>query len=164
MSQEDLVVRTVCLDSGFFCEENIDACEGDFLFFIVRKFTAKEDNGQGMLLPKWRYQIICHNQPKEAWKDYDRRAKIELTIRDLDYALSAACRRETSITTMLTLALCIGVHGPHIEAIYTDQSMAQRLDIDHPQEILLTFLEGWQNRSGKMIMRLMAGFPYVDVL
>jgi hypothetical protein len=35
MPQEHLVVRTVRLDSGFFSEENVEAFEGDFLFFEV---------------------------------------------------------------------------------------------------------------------------------
>ncbi len=140
MPQEHLVVRTVRLDSGFFSEENIEAFEGDFLFFeivakkygnilhwvkecmadeafesfypggdidgasftycmkttgklhnfvVVRKYMGQENDGQGMLFPKWRYQIICHNQPemtpKEVWEDYNKRAKIELTIREMDY-------------------------------------------------------------------------------
>ena len=36
--------------------------EKSYEFVVVRKFTENEDNGQGMLFPKWRYQIICHNQ------------------------------------------------------------------------------------------------------
>lgn len=35
MPQEHLVVRTVRLDSGFFSEENVEAFEGDSLFFEV---------------------------------------------------------------------------------------------------------------------------------
>ncbi|MDY6853905.1 MAG: hypothetical protein SWO11_04225 [Thermodesulfobacteriota bacterium] len=49
----------------------------------------QEKNEQLPLFSKWRYQIICHNQldmtPKEVWEDYNKRARIELNIRDLDY-------------------------------------------------------------------------------
>jgi hypothetical protein len=59
-------------------------------FVVVRKLvTQKEDNGQVHLFPKYRYQVICNNQqdmsPKEVWQDYNKRATIELTVRDLDY-------------------------------------------------------------------------------
>lgn len=58
-------------------------------FIAVKKLMKHEDNGQGILFPKWRYQVICHNQldmsTKEVWEDYNKRARIELNIRDLDY-------------------------------------------------------------------------------
>ncbi len=48
---------------------------------------AVKDNGQGEFFPKWRYQVICHNRedmtPREVWEDYNKRARIELNIRDL---------------------------------------------------------------------------------
>ena len=57
--------------------------------FHIRKLDKYKDNGQGILFPKYRYQVICHNQldmsAKEVWEDYNKRAKIELNIRDLDY-------------------------------------------------------------------------------
>ena len=221
MPQEHLVVRTVRLDSGFFCEENIEAFEGDFLFFevvakkygnilhwakecipddsfepfypgggiegasfnycmatweklrefvVVRKFTENEDNGQGMLFPKWRYQIICHNQsdmtPKEVWEDYNKRAKIELTIRDLDY--------DHFITSVPTGNFhsnyayfwhCVLAYNMALifkRYILTDQWHNARTSTIRKN--LINIPGRLVNRSGKMIMRLMAGFPFVGIL
>lgn len=102
------MVQDVCLDRGFFGEDNIRAFEGDCLFFevvakkyssikrfinsiaeedfelfnpdetiygaffsfcldswerphdfvVVRKLVGYEENGQGMLFPKWHYKVI----------------------------------------------------------------------------------------------------------
>ncbi|HEC31715.1 MAG TPA: hypothetical protein ENI41_04405, partial [Deltaproteobacteria bacterium] len=54
-----------------------------------RKLIRHDKDGQLFLFPRYSLQVICHNQmdmdPKEVWEDYNKRAKIELTIRDLDY-------------------------------------------------------------------------------
>ena len=58
-------------------------------FIVVRKLIRHDKDGQLFLFPRYSLQVICHNQmdmdPKEVWEDYNKRAKIELTIRDLDY-------------------------------------------------------------------------------
>jgi hypothetical protein len=218
MPQEHLVVRTVRLDSGFFSEENVEAFEGDFLFFevvakkygnilhwvkecmpddsfepfypdggiegasftycmekihdfvVVRKFTGWEGNGQATLFPKWRYQIICHNQsdmtPKEVWEDYNKRAKIELTIRDLDY--------DHFITNVPTGNFnsnfayfwhCVLAYNMALifkRYILTDKWHNARTSTIRKN--LINIPGRLVNHSGKMIMRLMAGFPFVDVL
>ena len=218
MPQEHLVVRTVRLDSGFFSEENVEAFEGDFLFFevvakkygnilhwvkecmpddsfesfypgggiegasftycmeklhdfvVVRKLTDQEGNGQGMLFPKWRYQIICHNQPdmtpKEVWEDYNKRAKIELTIRDLDY--------DHFITNVPTGNFnsnfayfwhCVLAYN--MALIFKRYILADKWHHARTSTIrknLINVPGRLVNRSGKMIMRLMAGFPFVTVL
>jgi hypothetical protein len=218
MPQEHLVVRTVRLDSGFFSEENVEAFEGDFLFFevvakkygnilhwvkecipddsfepfypgggiegasftycmerlhefiVVRKLTDREGNGQAMLFPKWRYQIICHNQPdmtpKEVWEDYNKRAKIELTIRDLDY--------DHFITNVPTGNFnsnfayfwhCVLAYN--MALIFKRYILADKWHHARTSTIrknLINIPGRLVNRSGKMIMRLMAGFPFVDVL
>lgn len=218
MPQEHLVVRTVRLDSGFFSEENVEAFEGDFLFFevvakkygnilhwvkecipddsfepfypgggiegasfsycmeklhefiVVRKLTDREGNGQAMLFPKWRYQIICHNQPdmtaKEVWEDYNKRAKIELTIRDLDY--------DHFITNVPTGNFnsnfayfwhCVLAYN--MTLIFKRYILADKWHHARTSTIrknLINIPGRLVNRSGKMIMRLMAGFPFVAVL
>ena len=218
MPQEHLVVRTVRLDSGFFSEENVEAFEGDSLFFevvakkygnilhwvkecipddsfepfypdggiegasftycmeklhefiVVRKLTDREGNGQAMLFPQWRYQIICHNQPdmtpKEVWEDYNKRAKIELTIRDLDY--------DHFITNVPTGNFnsnfayfwhCVLAYN--MALIFKRYILADKWHHARTSTIrknLINIPGRLVNRSGKMIMRLMAGFPFVDVL
>lgn len=218
MPQKHLVVRTVRLDSGFFSEENVEAFEGDSLFFevvakkygnilhwvkecmpddsfepfypgggiegasftycmeklhdfvVVRKLTDQEGNGQGMLFPKWRYQIICHNQPdmtpKEVWEDYNKRAKIELTIRDLDY--------DHFITNVPTGNFSSNfayfwhcVLAYNMALIFKRYILADRWHHARTSTIrknLINIPGRLVNRSGKMIMRLMAGFPFVAVL
>jgi len=56
---------------------------------VIPKLVGRENKGQCILFRKWHYQGICHNQldmsPKELWEDYNKWARIELTIRDLDY-------------------------------------------------------------------------------
>lgn len=221
MPQEHLVVRTVRLDSGFFSEENIEAFEGDFLFFevvakkygnilhwvkecmpddsfesfypgggiggasftycmstweksqefvVVRKYTDRGDNGQGMLFPQWRYQIICHNQsdmtPKEVWEDYNKRAKIELTIRDLDYDHFITNVPTGNFNSNLAYFWhCVLAYNMALifkRYLLTDKWHNARTATIRKN--LINVPGRLVNRSGKMIMRLMAGFPFVDVL
>lgn len=221
MPQDHLVVRTVRLDSGFFSEANIDAFEGDCLFFevvakkygnilhwvkecmpddsfepfypddgiegasftycmsswerphdfvVVRKFTDRADNGQGMLFPKWRYQIICHNQPdmtpKEVWEDYNQRAKIELTIRDLDYDHFITNVPTGNFTSNFAYFWhCAFAYN--IVLLFKRYILADRWHHARTSTVrknLINIPGRLVNRSGKMIMRLMTGFPFVDVL
>jgi hypothetical protein len=218
MPQEHQVVRTVRLDSGFFSEENVEAFEGDFLFFevvakkygnilhwvkecmpddsfepfypgggiegasftycmeklhdfvVVRKLTDREGSGQGMLFPKWRYQIICHNQPdmtpKEVWEDYNKRAKIELTIRDLDYDHFVTNVPTGSFNSNFAYFWhCVLAYNAALifkRYILSDKWHHARTSTIRKN--LINIPGRLVNRSGKMIMRLMAGFPFVDVL
>ena len=90
ISEEDFELfysdETICGASFSF---RFDEWDKPRDFVVVRKAVNQENNGQLTLFPKWRYQIICHNQldmtPKEVWEDYNKRARIELNIRDLDY-------------------------------------------------------------------------------
>jgi len=218
MPQEHLVVRTVRLDSGFFSEENVEAFEGDFLFFevvakkygkilhwvkecipddsfepfypgggiegasftccmeklhefiVVRKLTDREGNGQAMLFPKWRYQIICHNQPdmtpKEVWEDYNKRAKIELTIRDLDYDHFVTNVPTGNFNSNFAYFWhCVLAYN--MALIFKRYILADKWHHARTSTIrrnLINIPGRLVNRSGKMIMRLMSGFPFVDVL
>jgi hypothetical protein len=219
--QDHLVVRTVRLDGGFFSEDNIEAFEGDTVFFdvvakkysnirhwvtecipnedfeefypdgsvmgaaftfhpdswkslrnvvVVKKPMAAKKNGQESLFPKWRYQVICHNHedmpPKEVWEDYNKRAKIELTIRDLSYDHFV-----TQVPTghffsnfayfwhcvlSYNLALIFRKYILSEEWQNSRTSTVRKNLINIPGRLI--------NSSGKMIMRLMAGFPHTDVL
>ena len=221
LPQDHLVVQNVRLDSGFFSESNINAFEGDFLFFelvakkysnikywvmecipeedfepfypdetiygasftfclhewekprdfvAIKRLVGCDDKGQGMLFPKWRYQIICHNQldmsPREVWEDYNKRARIELNIRDLDY--------DHFITKVPTgnflsnfayfwhcvmsynLALIFKTFVLSEEWSKAKTSTLRKKLINIPGRLV--------NRSGKMVMRLIEGFPYIEVL
>jgi len=139
-------------------------------FIVVRKLTDREGNGHAMLFPKWRYQIICHNQPdmtpKEVWEDYNKRAKIELTIRDLDY--------DHFITNVPTGNFNSNfAYFWHCELAYNMALIFKRYILADKwhhartstiRRNLINIPGRLVNRSGKMIMRLMAGFPFVDVL
>ena len=219
--QNHLVVRTVRLDGGFFSEDNIEAFEGDTVFFdvvakkysnirhwitecipnedfeefypdgsvmgaaftfhpdsweslrnfiVVKKPMVTEKNGQEDLFPKWRYQVICHNHedmtPKEVWEDYNKRAKIELTIRDLSYDHFV-----TQVPTghffsnfayfwhcvlSYNLALIFRKYILSEEWQNSRTSTVRKNLINIPGRLV--------NSSGKMVMRLMAGFPHINVL
>jgi|GEM_PF-1389129 len=222
MPQEHLVVRTVRLDSGFFSEENIEAFEGDFLFFevvakkygnilhwvkeciaddafdpfypgcdnidgvsfsycmkttgkmhdfvVVRKYLGQGSDGQGMLFPKWRYQIICHNQPdmtpKEVWEDYNKRAKIELTIRELDYDHFVTSVPTGNFNSNFAYFWHCTI-AYNLALLFKRYILTERWHNARTSTLrknLLNIPGRLVNRSGRMIMRLMAGFPFVDVL
>jgi hypothetical protein len=221
LPQNHLVVQNVRLDSGFFSEENIEAFEGDCLFFevvakkyrslkhwitecmpdddfhplypghtiegaplsfrlaswdkprdfvIVRKIKEYEDNGQGMLFPKWCYQVICHNQldmsPREVWEDYNKRATVELHIRELDYdhfitkvptgnfLSNYAYFWHCVLSYNLMIILKNFLLPPEWSKARTSTLRKKLISI--PGRLV--------NHSGRMVMRLMAGFPFTEVL
>jgi hypothetical protein len=139
-------------------------------FVVVRKLLKHENNGQGMLFPKWRYQVICHNQPdlspKEVWKDYNKRAKIELNIRDLDYDHFI-----TKVPTGQFLSnLAYFWHSTfayNMMLIFRNHLLPKKWSTARTSTLrkLLICIPGrLVNHSGQKIMRLMEGFPYADVL
>lgn len=221
LPQNHLVIQNVRLDSGFFSEDNIEAFEGDFIFFevvakkysnikhwvtecipeedfepfyydesicgasfsfrlnewekprdfvAVRKAVNQEKNGQLTLFPKWRYQIICHNQldmtPQEVWEDYNKRARIELNIRDLDYDHFITKVPTGNFLSNFSYFLhCVIAYNVALifknfllpkEWSRTRTSTLRKKLINIPGRLV--------NRSGKMIMRLIDGFPYIEVL
>jgi len=139
-------------------------------FSKVRKFTDREEDGQGRLFPKWRYQIICHNQPdmtpKEVWEDYNKRAKIELTIRELDYDhFITNVPTGTLISNFAYFWHCVLAYNVALifkRFILSEQWYNARTSTIRKN--LLNIPGRVVNHSGKMIMRLMAGFPSVEVL
>ena len=219
--QNHFVVQNVRVDSGFFSEDNIQAFEGDCLFFevvakkyatikrwiqdgiaeedfepfypdqtiygapfsfrpktwdkprdfiVTRKLAGHEDDGQGRLFPKWHYQVICHNQldksPKEVWEDYNQRARIELNIRDLDYDYFI-----TKVPTGVFLSNfayawhCVLSYNLILlfkNFVLTAQWATCR--VSTLRKKLFNIPGRLVNRSGNMIMRLIEGFPYLDVL
>lgn len=139
-------------------------------FSAVRKFTDREADGQGLLFPKWRYQIICHNQPdmmpKEVWEDYNKRAKIELTIRELDYDhFITSVPTGTFNSNYAYFWHCVLAYN--VALIFKRFILSEKWHNARTSTVrknLLNIPGRMVNHSGKMIMRLMAGFPFVDVL
>lgn len=138
-------------------------------FVVVRKLVA-EANGQQTLLPQWRYQVICDNNPdlspKETWEDYNRRARCELDIRDLDYDHFV-----TSVPTgeflsnfayfwccvlSFNLMVIFRLFALPVEWVKARTSTLRKKLINIPGRLV--------NLAGAMTMRLMAGFLYADVL
>jgi hypothetical protein len=139
-------------------------------FVVVRKLIAHEENGQGILFPKWSYQVICHNQldmtPKQVWEDYNKRARIELNIKELDYdhfitkvptgnfLSNFAYFWHCTLSYNLALIFKNFVLPQEWSKVRTSTLRKKLLNI--PGRLV--------NRSGKMIMRLIKGFPYTEVL
>jgi len=139
-------------------------------FVVVRKLIAHEENGQGILFPKWSYQLICHNQldmtPKQVWEDYNKRARIELNIKELDYdhfitkvptgnfLSNFAYFWHCTLSYNLALIFKNFVLPQEWSKVRTSTLRKKLLNI--PGRLV--------NRSGKMIMRLIKGFPYTEVL
>jgi len=137
---------------------------------LIRKLTAHEANGQGLLFPKYSYQIICHNQvdmsPKEAWEDYNKRCRIELNVRDIDY--------DHFITNVPTgNFLSNFAYSWHCVLAYNLMFIFKTFVLPLQwtkaksstlRKKLMNIPARLVNRSGKILMRLMADFPYVDIL
>jgi hypothetical protein len=150
-----------------FC---LDSWEKPRDFVVVRKLVGHEDDGQGMLFPKWHYQVICHNQldmsPKEVWKDYNKRARIELNIRDLDYDHFI-----TKVPTGLFLSnfayfwhCVLSYNLVLIFRNFVLNGEWSKCRLSTMRKKLINIPGRLVNRSGKMVMRLIADFPYMDVL
>jgi len=159
--------ETIYGASFSFC---LDSWEKPRDFVVVRKLVGHEDNGQGMLFPKWHYQVICHNQldmsPKELWEDYNQRARVELNIRDSDYdhfitkvptgiflsnfAYFWHCVLSYNLVLIFKNFVLIGQWSK-----YRLSTLRKKL-IKVPGRLV--------NHSGKMVMRLIEGFPYLDIL
>lgn len=139
-------------------------------FVVVRKPMAVKDNGQGEFFPKWRYQVICHNRedmtPREVWEDYNKRARIELNIRDLSY--------EHFITQVPTGHFASNfayfwhcVFSYNLALIFRKYILSEEWQNARTSTLrknLINIPGRLVNSSGKMIMRLMAGFPHINVL
>lgn len=139
-------------------------------FVVVRKLMAHEENGQGILFPKWSYQIICHNQldmsPRQVWEDYNKRARIELNIKELDYdhfitkvptgnfLSNFAYFWHCTLSYNLALIFKKFVLPEEWSKVRTSTLRKKLFNI--PGRLV--------NRSGKIIMRLIKGFPYTEVL
>ena len=221
LPQNHLVIQNVRLDSGFFSEDNIEAFEGDFIFFevvakkysnikhwvtecipeedfepfyydeticgssfsfrlnewekprdfvVVRKAVNQKKNGQLTLFPKWRYQIICHNQldmtPQEVWEDYNKRARIELNIRDLDYDHFITKVPTGNFLSNFSYFLH-SVIAYNVALVFKNFLLPKEWSRSRTSTLrkkLINIPGRLVNHSGKMIMRLIDGFPYIEVL
>jgi len=139
-------------------------------FVVVRKSVNQEKNGQLTLFPKWRYQIICHNHldmtPKEVWEDYNKRARIELNIRDLDYDHFITKVPTGNFLSNFSYFLhCVLSYN--VALILKNFVLPKKWSKARTSTLrkkLINMPGRLVNRSGKMIMRLMDGFPYIEVL
>jgi len=139
-------------------------------FVVIRKLIGRENDGQGLLFPIWHYQVICHNQldmsPKELWEDYNKRARIELTIRDLVYDHFI-----TKVPTGKLFSNCAYfwhcVLSYNLVLIFKTFVLSgewSKAKLSTLRKKLMNIPGRRVNRSGKIVMRLIAGFPYLDVL
>ena len=139
-------------------------------FIVVKKLIKHEDNGQGILFPKWRYQVICHNQldisPKQIWEDYNKRARIELNIRDLDYDhFITKVPTGNFLSNFAYFWHCVLSYNLALilkNFVLPEQWSKARTSTLRKK--LINIPGRLVNRSGKMIMRLIEGFPYIEVL
>ena len=150
--------RTFCLDKWEKPRE----------FAIVKKLAGYDENNQGILFPKWHYQVICHNQEdvsaKEAWEDYNQRAKIELNIKDLDYdhfiTKVPTGKFMSNYAYFWHCVLSYNLALIFKQFVLTGEwkkmrtSTLRKKIINTPGRLV--------NRSGRMVMRMIAGFPYVE--
>jgi hypothetical protein len=139
-------------------------------FVVVKRLLHQEIQGQEALFPAWRFQVICHNQedmtPKEVWEDYSKRARIELNIRDLDY--------DHFITNVPTgnffsnyayMWHCVLAYN--LMLIFKNYLLPEDWSTCRTPTLrkkLINMPGRLVNRAGVMVMRLMAGFPFVEVL
>jgi hypothetical protein len=150
-----------------FC---LDTWEKPRDFVVVRKLVGHEDNGQGMLFPKWHYQVICNNQldmsPKEVWGDYNQRARVELNIRDLDYdhfiTKVPTGRFLSNFAYFWHCVLSYNLMLIFKTFVLTGEWSKYRLSTLRKK--LINIPGRLVNHSGEMVMRLIEGFPYVDIL
>ena len=138
-------------------------------FVVVRKQEAPKPGQQEELFPKYRYQVICHNQedmtPKETWEDYNKRARCELTIRDLDYDhyiskaptenFESNCAWCWHCVVAYNLMIIFRQFALPVEWAKARTSTLRKKLINVPGRLV--------NLSGRMTMRLMEGFPHIDV-
>ncbi len=218
--QNRFVLRTVGLDSGFFGQDNINALEGDCMFFevvakkysnikhwisecipeedfepiypgeeiygasfsfylkswdkpyefvVIKRAINHDDKGQGMLFAQWRYQVICNNQPdmtpREVWEDYNKRAKIELIIRELDYDhFITKVPTGDFLSNVAYFWHCVLAYNLMLFfknfALPVDWSKCRLSTL---RKKLINIPGRLVNNCGKMLMRLIAGFPHVDI-
>jgi hypothetical protein len=159
--------QTICGASFSFC---LDSWEKPRDFVVVRRLVGHEDNGQGMLFPTWHYQVICHNQvdmsPKEVWEDYNQRARIELTIRDLDYDhFITKVPTGRFLSNFAYFWHCVLSYN--LVLIFKNFVLAgewSKYRLSTLRKKLIKVPGRLVKHSGRMVMRLIEGFPYVDIL
>ncbi|MFQ5836164.1 MAG: IS1380 family transposase, partial [bacterium] len=141
--------------------------------FVVVRRPIKQKNGQLLLFPQdhqWHYQVICHDKPelspREVWEDYNQRAKIEQTIKELDYNYFL-----TKVPTGNFLANfahmwhCVLAHNTVLLfKRYILQGEWATRSLSTLRKKLFNIPGRLVNRSGKMIMRLIKGFKEIELL
>ena len=148
----------------------LDSWEKPRDFVVIRKVDKYSENGQGVLFPRVRYQVICHNQldmtPKEVWEDYNKRARIELNIRDLDYDHFI-----TKVPTGYFLSnfayFWHCVLSYNVALIFKNFILPEqwaKVRTSTLRKKLINIPGRLVNHSGKMVMRLIQGFPYIEAL
>lgn len=137
-------------------------------FVAIRK-QDKSKSGQEELFPKYRYQVICHNQedmiPKETWEDYNKRARCELNIRDLDYDhYISKVPTGNFESNYAWFWHCVLAHNLmaifRLFALPAEWAMARTSTL---RKKLINIPGRLVNLSGRMTMRMMEGFPHIEI-
>lgn len=138
-------------------------------FVAVRKRVMPKPGQPEELFPKYRYQIICHNQedmsPKETWQDYNQRARCELNIRDLDYDhfitkvpsgdFESNAAWFWHCVFAYNLMLIFRMFALPVEWAKARTSTLRKQLINIPGRLV--------NLGGRMTMRMMEGFPHIEI-
>ncbi len=142
-------------------------------FIIVRKLIKTSSGEQLSMFDspfKWLYQAICYNDdtktPKQTWQSYNKRANIELTIRELDYDFYL-----TKIPTSDFYANyayfwhCILAYN--LMSIFKMQILGeiwQHKTINTIRNLLVRISAIIVNRNGKFIILLPKKYKYLNLL
>jgi len=159
-----------CMVNGASFSFALDNWEHIRDFIVVRKRMMYDTMGQAYLFPRWQYQVICHNQgnmsPREVWEDYNQRARIELTIRDLQYdhfiTKVPTGRFKSNCAYFWHCVMAFNLLLIFKSFVLTGDWKKARTSTLRKE--LIAIPGRLVNRSGQMIMRMMSGFPYSNIL
>ena len=138
-------------------------------FVVVRKREEPKVGQQEDIFTRFRYQVICHNQEdmtaKEAWQDYNQRGRCELNIRDLDYDhfISKVPTGDFE-SNFAWFWHCVFAHNLmvifRLFALPAEWAKARTSTL---RKKLINVPGRLVNLGGRMTMRMMEGFPHIEV-
>jgi len=104
--------------------------------------------------------------PKEVWEDYNQRARIELNVRDLDYVhFITKVPTGRFLSNFAYFWHCfLSYNLVLIFRSFVLPGKWYQYRLSTLRKKLITIPGRLVNHSGKMLMRVIAGFPCVDIL